>query len=115
MINCYVKGQRAEREVEKLLLNVGYLQVYKAPYIRFVKNHDIWNAWDLACININKQRQFIQVKTSLTGYSSAKKPLVEWVKKYGVNTEIYSLFFFGKGKVLRLFDCYTGVESKESD
>jgi hypothetical protein len=112
-LNTYRKGQHGEREVEKLLTigDNGYILSYKAPYVRFVKNHDIFNAWDLIAVKNDLRRVFIQVKTSTSGYSSAKKKLMAWVKMFGIETENYELWLYnGKRKPNKIFDCKTGKE-----
>ena len=112
-MNTYIKGKKAEREVEKILLNAGYVQAYKAPHVRFSKTHDMFNAWDILAIRDDLKRVFIQVKTSETHYSSTKKKLVDWVRMFGVPTEDYFILLYHDQDDYRLYDCSVGKEIVE--
>jgi len=108
MINRRDKGQRNVREVERLLKINNFLQVYKAPHGRMMT--DLFMAWDIIAIREDLVRVFIQVKSSASGYSSAKKQLQAWVKMFGVPTEEYILLLVNGKKDMRKFDCRTGKE-----
>lgn len=114
-MNTVAKGRRTQNKVIEILRNKKFLSdAYSAPRIRFSKNTDIFNMFDIVglfkCVNVNEDKiiipLFMQIKSNRSDYYSTKKILVNWLKS---KPELQNFFCFlilyeGKNKPLRLYE-----------
>lgn len=89
MINKVAKGRRTELKARKQLERAGYL-VDKKPRTRYL-SPDIFQLFDLIALNPKTRHlKFIQVKSTASGFYSAKKKIKDWMKKECFPEPIYS-------------------------
>ena len=78
-MNTYKKGQLNERWLEEYMLKTGeWLCCYKAPHVRWSKNHDIYSVFDGVSIDKDQNVVLWQLKSNKSHYSTFKKVLMAW-------------------------------------
>lgn len=79
LVSKHSKGTRYELEARKILEKEGYL-VEKKNYNRWASK-DFYNLFDILALG-NNETKFIQVKTNISDFYSARKKIKEWLIEY---------------------------------
>lgn len=105
----YSKGKRNERKAVLELIDLGYEIMFKSRFVRF-QNVD-FGPFDIVAFHpITRAREYVQVKSSLSGVSEAKKKIGDWVKTYGMMTptiESYEIWLYLPRKPKRTWEVWT--------
>lgn len=81
MVNTRQIGRRAEKEVEKMLLEAGWIvQLTDNPH-QWKKQQDIFSMFDI-CAKKGKYTKWIQVKSNKKPYGKTIKKFIDWGDKY---------------------------------
>jgi Holliday junction resolvase len=94
MVNTYQKGYRAEKFIKDRLEREGFA-VWRPVKTRF-GGKDIFGLFDLVAISKSGEVWFIQVKSSDSGFYSAKDEILRFAKKYKYKENEKLRFYIAK-------------------
>jgi hypothetical protein len=98
MVNTYRKGNRAELEARRICEKDGAI-TWKPSRAKW-QNNDIFGLFDFVALYPGDkftEIRFIQVKSTRSDFSKAKKEITAWTKKYNIKPPIWCEVWFREG------------------